>query len=304
MKTMTTTRARMRSIIGLATAIMLLAGLALAQTYPAMVRTSYDKMMASGKQPKVTTMRLDPIKGWTNSGVFLKKGDMINISADGRIDPGVRLSRGPDGAGRDQLKELTHECAYMELIGRLGDGSPVCVGSNSTFEVLEGGQLSFRVNELDALRYDDLGYFDLQIRVIEAAAATAATGARLTAILDLVPVNISADEARVLSMALRTHLGATGRYTIIDQSQVDQTVRQMGIRPTDLSNVQTAVRIGRALKADQVVIGQVGKVGSGYTVTLQRVNPNSGAVDNTVVDTYNCTREQLAGQLAASARKL
>ena len=36
----------------------------------------------------------------------------------------------------------------------------------------------------------------------------------------------------------------------------------------------------------------------------RRRQNDENAVDNTVVDTYNCAREQLPGQMAASARKL
>lgn len=261
---------------------------------------SYDKMAATNIEPKVTKVRLDPTRGWVNSGVFLKEGDLLNITADGLIDPGVRLSRGPDGQGRDLIKEMTHGCTYMELLGRIGDGNVFCIGASGTFEVIEGGNLSFHVNEIDTLRYDDQGHFNIQVRVVTPSASSVA----LTAVLDLVPINLSNDEARVLSLALRGHLARTNKYALVDPNQVSKAIRKMRINPAETASPQTAAKIGNTLGASKVVIGQVGRIGASYTVTLQMVDVPTGKVDNTVVEVFQCSRESLPAKLAVVAKKL
>ncbi|HUT54148.1 MAG TPA: hypothetical protein VM658_12230 [bacterium] len=284
---------------------LVLGGLVMASSAPMVRMVPYDKMTATGQKPLVKKVYYNPSRGWVGSDVFLKEGDIVTVSAQGLVDPGVRLSRGPDGAGTDLLKEMTHNCTYMQLMGRVGDGPTFCLGSNATFEVIEGGHLSFHVNELDALRYDDLGHFDITVQwVSPKGGGAAAQGAVLTAVLDLSPINVPENDTLVLSSALRGLLAATGRYTIIDQNQVNQTVKRLRIAKADLANPQTAARVGNAMGATQVVTGQIGKIGSAYSVTLQRVNCKTGQVENTVVEVYDCPKEQLPARLATAAAKL
>jgi hypothetical protein len=279
--------------------------LVMASSAPMVRMVPYDKMTETGQKPSVKKVYYNPARGWVGSEVFLKAGDIVTVSAEGLVDPGVRLSRGPDGAGTDPIKEMTHNCTYMQLMGRVGDGPTFCIGSNATFEVIEGGHLTFHVNELDALRFDDLGHFDITVQwVSPKTGAQPAQAAVLTAVLDLTPVNVPPQDTMVLSSTLRGLLAASGKYTIADQNQVDLTINRLGIPRSDLANPQTAARVGKAMGAAQAVTGQIGKIGNAYSVTLQRVNCQTGQVENTVVEVYDCPKEQLPSRLAAAVAKL
>lgn len=295
------------SLVLVVVAGLVAGGVVLAASVPGVRKVSYEKFADTGIEPKTKKVRLDPTRGWAGSDVFLKEGDLVSITAEGLIDPGVRIKRGPDGQGRDHLKEMTHNCRYMELLGRIGDGPPFCVGAAATFEVIEGGHLSFHVNELDSIRFDDTGHFDISVRWVQPGDKTAKTGAKgpeLTAALDLVPINVSEQEARVLSSQIRAHLAATGKYIIIDENQVEEARKRMRINRSDLSNPQTAARLGNNVGASTVVTGQVGKIGNSYSITLQRVNPKTGAVVSTVAEVLDCHPSQIPERLGAAVKKL
>jgi hypothetical protein len=237
----------------------------------------------------------------------------VNISASGAVDPGVRLSRGPDGEGHDLLKEMVRYCSYVALLARLGDGVPFCSNSNITFRVVSGGPLFFHVNELDDLRYDDLGHFDIEVRVISAdavknsddsAGPSSSKRKPLVAVLQLVPANISDLEAQALSTAVHDHLARGGKYVLIDQSQVYQKLYNLQVKGPDLLDPKAASRVGKSLSADKVVIGQVNKVGDSFSVTLQLVDVETGKVDNTVVDVYKCSWGELSDRIIKSVQKL
>jgi TolB-like protein len=274
---------------------------------------SYDEFARAGIEPKVSKVFLDPTNGWVHSNVFVKEGDLVNISASGLVDPGVRLSRGPDGEGHDLLKEMVRYCSYVALLARLGDGTPFCAGSSMTFRVVTGGPIFFHVNELDELRYDDLGHFDIEVRVISADAAKNADNPPspsrpkykpLVAVLQLVPANISDLEAQALSTAVHDHLARGNKYMLIDQSQVFQKLYNLQVKGPDLLEPKAAAKVGKSLDADKVVIGQVNKVGDSFSVTLQLVDVETARVENTVVDVYKCSWGELSDKIGKSVQKL
>ncbi len=264
---------------------------------------SYEVMAKSGKEPATTEVYLNPTQGWINSGIFLKEGDLVNITADGLVDPGVRLSRGPDGQGRDPLKEMVRDCNYMALLGRIGDASPFCVGSAGTFEVIEGGNLGFHVNELDSLRFDDLGHFNITVRVVSVDSPDKKSPA-LTAVMDLAAINVPEDEAQVLSITIRGQLGATGNYIVVDQGQVEAAAKRKKIKKEDMANPATAAAIARDVGAQKAVVGQIGRIGDSYTISLQLVDSLSGVTEKTVSEVHKCGKGELPEKLAEAVKKL
>ena len=285
---------------------LLTAGVAIAGSVPGVRSIPYTEFTKAGGEPKVTTITLNPTRGWASSDVFLDEGDLVTITAEGLVDPGVRISRGPDGQGRDPLKEMTHNCRYMELLGRVGDGPPFCVGSAGTFEVIEGGHLSFHVNELDSIRFDDRGYFDITIRHISPGQSKTSDKQvlMLTAALDLVPINVTDGQAEAISSQVRAALAGTGRYIVMDMGTIEEKRRRLKINKRDLADPAKASELGKALGAQTVVTGQVGKIGDGYSITLQRVNPYTGVVESTSAEVIDCPPNQLPKRISAMVEKL
>jgi hypothetical protein len=115
----------------------------------------------------------DTANGWTNSGVVVKKGQRIRISAIGRISLGAGKYSTPAGVGSlpDSDKLMKNEPTGA-LIAVIGDDNNdfIFVGSQVEFVAARDGTLFLGVNEgkLD----DNSGAFDAVVE-LDASDATA-----------------------------------------------------------------------------------------------------------------------------------
>src|SRR5215467_14633057 len=90
---------------------------------------------------------------WTDSGIDLRAGDSIAITADGTLQLPQGKSCGPDGQPRgfrDLLKAYpVNELGLGALIGRIGSSDvalPFAVGAKKEIQIRRGGRLFLGVN--------------------------------------------------------------------------------------------------------------------------------------------------------------
>jgi hypothetical protein len=86
---------------------------------------------------------------WNDAGLTVKKGDRVSFSTSGQISYGQGMTAGPDGNGT--LRRPDYPVAAMPvggLIGRVGNGTPFPIGSNSAPIVMPNdGRLMLGVND-------------------------------------------------------------------------------------------------------------------------------------------------------------
>jgi hypothetical protein len=108
--------------------------------------------------------------GWTNSGLVVRKGQRLRISASGRVDLGKRRSSGPEGlrTAPDSEKLMRNE-PTGGLIAVIGDDNDdfIFLGSKRDFIAQRDGVLFLGVNEGDLT--DNTGTYEI---VIEAEAGS------------------------------------------------------------------------------------------------------------------------------------
>ena len=106
--------------------------------------------------------------GWTNSGLVVRKGQRLRISASGRVSLGRGRFSTPGGLGtiQDSDKLMRNE-ATGALIAVIGDDNDdfILIGPRREFVALRDGVLFLGVNESDLA--DNTGSYDI---VIEAEA--------------------------------------------------------------------------------------------------------------------------------------
>jgi serine/threonine protein kinase len=108
------------------------------------------------------TISVDSRKPWTDTGIALKQGDNVVISASGNIFPDSPAHRdlvaGPDGApGHPELLQFNviPTPQHGGLIGRVGtDGSPFNVGHALTFPATGPGHLFLGINDTGLFNND------------------------------------------------------------------------------------------------------------------------------------------------------
>lgn len=102
---------------------------------------------------------------WTDSGIDLRPGQQLRLTASGEIYSAPGVSNDPDGApGHDGALSLLPSTGHAALIAKIGDeGPPFPVGRRATVPVPRGGRLYLGVNDL-AFR-DNSDYYQVEVVV-------------------------------------------------------------------------------------------------------------------------------------------
>ena len=115
------------------------------------------------------TIRVNALRNWVNTGLYLKEGEVATISADGTWSVSVGTLYGPDG---DESKS-NRGCNEGELVARIGlyykDKAITCIGSSGTITahqdgiVYVGATVSNDLGEGYDARVDAQGFVDVTI---------------------------------------------------------------------------------------------------------------------------------------------
>lgn len=113
-------------------------------------------------------VRVDPAERWTDTGLYMRAGDTISVSAEGSIvmsltDPNDSATPAGSRTGRRaQYAPLPQEPAGA-LIAQIGNSSPMLVGANRTMRAPVSGRLYLGVND-DHLP-DNSGEYQVTINI-------------------------------------------------------------------------------------------------------------------------------------------
>jgi TolB-like protein len=92
----------------------------------------------------------------------------------------------------------------------------------------------------------------------------------LIAVLDLDVAGGTKEQALALSNQLRTEILKTGRFTVVDRSQIDDILKEQAFQQAGCTSQECAVEVGRILGIRQIVTGSVTRVADDlWQVTAQ-----------------------------------
>jgi Ca2+-binding EF-hand superfamily protein len=114
-------------------------------------------------------IRVDPRERWTNTGVYVRAGDRINMNATGTIqmatgNPDDIATPGGSRTGRTAANAMFRDQPAGVLIGRIGNGGPFVIGNTGQWTANATGTLYLGVNDDHLL--DNSGEFVVSIDVI------------------------------------------------------------------------------------------------------------------------------------------
>jgi hypothetical protein len=125
---------------------------------------------AEGAVPQLAdSIRVRASAAWTDSRITVRRGQRVSFQAVGTVfyslDEGAMA--GPDGIdnGRANRRQFpVRQLGVCALIGRVGNGAPFPIGSNSgPIAMPVGGRLYLGVN--DSEFNDNAGFFRVRVRV-------------------------------------------------------------------------------------------------------------------------------------------
>lgn len=117
-------------------------------------------------------------------------------------------------------------------------------------------------------------------------------------------VGVNANEVEGLSDMLINTMYESGKFSIVERSQIDQVLKEWKFQASELTNEQL-VQVGRILGVESVLVGTVNLIASEYNVDVRAVDVESGEVVTTAGgtkssgSTYRAMMVEIAYELAA-----
>jgi sRNA-binding regulator protein Hfq len=116
---------------------------------------------------KVTTVDVVAKRDWTSTGILVKRGDRIRITATGTVtlDPNTGLTSGPEGIDAPDAKKLMPDRPTGALIAVIGADNDdfIFIGRSNEFTAARDGLLFLSVNE--GVLADNIGSYKATIEV-------------------------------------------------------------------------------------------------------------------------------------------
>jgi|GEM_PF-2358243 len=234
---------------------------------------------------------------WRNSGVMLRKGEKYKVTASGKWQIGGTCNpTGPDGIGVyapfcwDIGGQLVPGFTQAALIAKIGNnGIPFGVGESFEMVAERDDFIFFRSN--DNMLGDNKGFLNVSIRKISGEGLSLPTGETIVkhtsiiaersriAVLGLKPTTKgAADEGYgdMVSEMLITGLIKTGRYEVLERSQIKQILSERQFSEVDVVVGESAVTAGRMLRVKYLVIGSVAKIQNLTEVDVRFIDTETG----------------------------
>lgn len=98
------------------------------------------------------------------------------------------------------------------------------------------------------------------------------------AVMDLEGNGISEVEAAALSNRLRNELFKTGEFNVVDRGMMENILNEQDFQLSGCTSSDCLVEIGMLIGAQQMVGGSISKIGNTFTVSVQLVDVETGAV--------------------------
>jgi len=98
------------------------------------------------------------------------------------------------------------------------------------------------------------------------------------AILNLDAYHISQPEVRALTNRLSIELFNTGRFSILERSQMDAILKEQGFQLSGCTSSECAIQAGQLLNVEQMVIGSISKIGEMFSVEVRLIDVETGKI--------------------------
>jgi len=125
------------------------------------------------------------------------------------------------------------------------------------------------------------------------------------AVLDFEGIGVSAQEARVLTNRLGTHMVQLGRYQVIERGQMEQILTEQDFQLTGCTSNECAVEIGQLIGAQQMLAGSFGQLGTVYTIDMRIIDVQTGRILRTTsYDIEGSINRLLSEGLAEAVKRI
>ncbi len=130
-------------------------------------------------------------------------------------------------------------------------------------------------------------------------------GRKRLAVYDLETIESLRVVALILSEALREELIRLGHFALVNRENLVQVLKEIELQMTGLVDEKQAVKIGKGLAANQIVMGRYGALGKTAVLQAKRVDVESqGTLAMASLKCSQGQEDELLAQMSDLARKL
>jgi len=123
------------------------------------------------------------------------------------------------------------------------------------------------------------------------------------AVANLAAQNVGADDASGVADVLRAEIAKTKAFRLIERSRVDKVTEEQALQQTGATDSEKAVKLGKMLNVERMVVGSFGRLDGFYVLTIQAVDVESGEVVHGD-SLRGRSMDEILGGMAAMAAKL
>jgi hypothetical protein len=98
------------------------------------------------------------------------------------------------------------------------------------------------------------------------------------AVSDLTPQGVSASDAAVIADMLRSELVKDRRFNVVEKQNMEKILTEQAFQQSGCTSEECAVKIGKLLNVQRMIVGSFGKLMDKYFVNLRVVNVETGAI--------------------------
>jgi TolB-like protein len=121
-----------------------------------------------------------------------------------------------------------------------------------------------------------------------------ALSADMIAVNNLKATGVKENEALSLTDALRSELGKSGKYQVMERTQMDEILKEQGLQQSGTCDeASCAMEIGKLLAVKQIVMGNIGMVGNTYTISVRLVEVGTGKILKDFTEYHKGTADKL-----------
>jgi len=114
---------------------------------------------------------------------------------------------------------------------------------------------------------------------VEVPAAPVPAADRLNlAVQDLTAQGVSASDAAVITDIQRSELVKTGAFKVLERSNMEKILAEQGFQQTGCTSQECAIKLGKLLNVQRMIMGSAGKLFSAFIVNIRIVDIQTGEI--------------------------
>lgn len=99
------------------------------------------------------------------------------------------------------------------------------------------------------------------------------------AVLDFSGKNVSKDEADIITEYFRSELTKTGKFYVMDRSNIKRILEEQAMQSSGITDVNNAVRLGRLMNVQYVFVGTYSKLDSLIMLNVEMINIETAKIE-------------------------